>query len=55
MKEIFFYPRFLDKDIEKERGVIKDEYLIYANDDDSIVSDLTMEHLYGDTPPVEKY
>lgn len=54
MKEIFFYPRFLDKDIEKERGVIKDEYLIYANDDDSIVSDLTMEHLYGDTPPGRK-
>ena len=54
MKEIFFYPRFLDKDIEKERGVVKDEYLIYANDDDSIISDLTMSHLYGDTPPGRK-
>ena len=54
MKEIFFYPRFLDKDIEKERGVVKDEYLIYANDDESIISDLTMSHLYGDTPPGRK-
>lgn len=54
MKEIFFYPRFLDKDIEKERGVIKDEYLIDDNDHDSIISDLTMQHLYGDSPPGRK-
>lgn len=50
MNEIYFYPKFLESDINTERTVVLDEYMINQNDDDSVLYDNMINHLYGDSP-----
>ena len=50
MNEIYFYPAFTESDINTERTVVLDEYMINQNDDDSVLYDNMIKHLYGDTP-----
>ena len=49
MNEIFFYPKISTADINVERSVILDEYMIYQNDDGSLLTDYMMNHMYGNT------
>lgn len=48
--DIYLDPQFPKKDLEKERGVILQEYHMYQDNARWTVSDVWMELLYGDTP-----
>lgn len=49
MNEIYFYPKFTQADINTERTVVLDEHMINQNDNDSLLYDYMMKHMYGNT------